>query len=65
MEEVKNTQGGKRVGSGRKPTGRQKEYKTVSISCLPYELEQLKALAKEKNKTLSRLVVDTLLTEKN
>jgi hypothetical protein len=48
-------------GGGRKPTGRVKIYANTTISGLPEEIEALKALAKSRGKTLSRLVVETLL----
>lgn len=41
--------------------GRKKEFKTFSISCTPEEAEKLKALAEKNNKSVSRLVIDSLL----
>ena len=48
-------------GGGRKPTGRLKIFANTTISGTPEEIEQLKTLAKSKGKSLSRLVLDTLL----
>ena len=48
-------------GGGRKPTGRLKIFANTTISGTPEEIEQLKSLAKSKGKSLSRLVLDTLL----
>lgn len=48
-------------GGGRKPTGRLKIFANTTISGTPEEIEQLKALAKSKGKSLSRLVLETLL----
>lgn len=50
-------------GGGRKPTGRLKIFANTTISGTPEEIEELKALAKSKGKSLSRLVLDTLLGE--
>ena len=50
-------------GGGRKPTGRLKIFANTTISGTPEEIEQLKSLAKSKGKSLSRLVLDTLLGE--
>lgn len=50
-------------GGGRKPTGRLKIFANTTISGTPEEIEQLKTLAKSKGKSLSRLVLDTLLGE--
>lgn len=48
-------------GGGRKPTGRLKIFANTTISGTPEEIEKLKTLAKSKGKSLSRLVLDTLL----
>lgn len=50
-------------GGGRKPTGRLKIFANTTISGTPEEIEELKSLAKSKGKSLSRLVLDTLLGE--
>ena len=50
-------------GGGRKPTGRLKIFANTTISGTPEEIEELKALAKSKGKSLSRLVLETLLGE--
>lgn len=55
--------GGKREGSGRpKGSGRQ-AVKTVSIAGTEKELLQLKEQAKQKNKNLSRYVIEELIKE--
>lgn len=54
--------GGARHGAGRKPTGRLKIFKTISISGTPEEIERLKALAETSGKSFSRFVIDTLLS---
>ena len=57
--------GGKRAGAGRPPgtiKGRTVEYKTISISALPEEVEQIKDLAKKAGKTVSRYLVELALT---
>ena len=48
-------------GGGRKKTGRIKIYANTTISGLPEEIDSLKNLAKEKGKTLSRLVIESFL----
>lgn len=48
-------------GGGRKPTGRLKIFANTTISGTPEEIEELKSLAKSKGKSLSRLVLETLL----
>lgn len=61
MEEVKNTHGGARAGSGRKKGGTNKgEHKTgrIVISCLESDVELIKCLASEANKTVSQYVID-------
>ena len=50
-------------GGGRKPTGRLKIFANTTISGTPEEIEELKSLAKSKGKSLSRLVLETLLGE--
>lgn len=59
--EKKSNRGGARVGSGRKATGRQTIYKTVSISGTPEEIEQLKKLAEKSGKTFSRFIIESFL----
>lgn len=63
MEEKKSGRGGKRPGSGRKPTGDTPEGKnyTTSVTGTKKELETLKALAAEKNLTVSRYIIDSLV----
>ena len=56
-----NGWGGAREGSGRKATGRMKEFKTISICGTPEEVERLKKKAKVSGKTVSRFVLDSLL----
>ena len=51
-------------GGGRKATGRVKIYSNTTISGLPEEIDALKAIARSKNKTLSRLVIETFLRKK-
>ena len=43
-EKQKLQHGGARPGAGRKPSGKKKIYKTLSISLLPEEWEQLDAM---------------------
>lgn len=45
--------------------GRKKIYTNLCISALPEEAEQLKALAKQSGKTLSRFLVDLALQKEN
>jgi len=49
---------------GRKPTGRKKFFKTFSVSCTPEQYEIIKDIAFQKNKTVSRLFVETILNMK-
>lgn len=60
--------GGKREGAGR-PVGTTRghtvEYKTVSISALPQEVERIKELARESGKTVSRYLVDLALSSRS
>lgn len=56
--------GGKREGAGRPvgtKTGRNVEYKTISISARPEEVEALKEAARKAGKTVSRFVLDAAL----
>lgn len=56
--------GGKREGAGRPVgtvKGRTVEYKTISISALPEEVERIKELAKKSEKTVSRFLVELAL----
>lgn len=48
-------------GGGRKKTGRLKIYANTTISGLPEEIDSLKNLAKERGKTLSRMVIESFL----
>lgn len=59
MKENKKIWGGRRVNSGRKPTG--KKYKTISISGIDFEIDKIKQNAKKNNKTISRFVLDKVL----
>lgn len=44
--------------------GRKTIYTNLSISALPEEAEQLKALAEQSGKTLSRFLVELALSQK-
>lgn len=58
--------GGKREGAGRPAgtvRGRTVEYKTISISALPEEVERIKELAKKSGKTVSRYLVELALSK--
>lgn len=60
MEEEKK-RGGAREGSGRKKGGKnQGEHKTgrIVISCLESDVELVKRLAQESNKTVSQFLID-------
>lgn len=60
--------GGKREGAGRPfgtLKGRTVEYKTISISALPEEVEQIKELAKKSGKSVSRFLIELALSESN
>ena len=62
------TKGGKREGAGRPvgtKTGRTVEYKTISISALPEEVEIVKDSAKKAGKTVSRYLIDLALQSQN
>lgn len=52
-------------GGGRKPTGRLKQFANTSISGSPEEIAELKRLAGEAGKSVSRYVLDALLLPKN
>ncbi|NLK45069.1 MAG: hypothetical protein GX297_00175 [Treponema sp.] len=58
--------GGKREGAGR-PAGTSKgrtvEYKTISISALPEEIEDIKTAAAKASKTVSRFLVELTLNK--
>lgn len=63
-EQKKYTGRGGYHGGGRKtldPTGKRKEFKTVSISGTPEEMEALKQKAKAAGQTVSRFVLDNLI----
>lgn len=49
-------------GGGRKPTGIKRV--SFSVSCQPEELSEIKRLAKERNKTVSRFLLDAVLKQK-
>ena len=53
--------GGKRAGSGRKPVENKKIYKTISISGLPEEIDIVKKMATDSQKTVSRFILDKIL----
>lgn len=60
--------GGKRAGAGRPvgtKTGRTVEYKTISISALPEEVEIIKEAAKKAGKTVSRYLIELVLSDKS
>ena len=56
----KATHGGARPGAGRPRKDEEARRKTISISGTPTEIENLKKLAKESGKTVSRFVLDNL-----
>ena len=56
--------GGARKGAGRKPTGRIKIFSTTTISGTEEEIKLLKEQAKTENKSVSRYVLDWVLTKK-
>lgn len=58
-EEKKSGRGGFREGAGRKRADIKRECHTVTF--LPDEWERIKALADEEGKTVSRLLIDTVL----
>lgn len=58
--------GGKREGAGRPAgtaKGRTVEYKTISISALPEEIEVIKVAAAKAGKTVSRYLVELALSK--
>ena len=58
--------GGKRDGAGRPAgttKGRTVEYKTISISGLPEEIEAIKTAAEKHGKTVSRYLVELALNK--
>ena len=60
--------GGKREGAGRPvgtKTGRTVEYKTISISALPEEVKIIKEAAKKAGKTVSRYLIELVLSDKS
>ena len=56
-----NTWGEKRAGSGRKPVADKKVFKTISISAIPEEIDIVKKMASDSNKTVSRFILDKIL----
>ena len=48
-------------GGGRKPTGVRRV--SFSVSCQPEELEQVKSLAAQAGKTISRFLLDAALPQ--
>lgn len=59
--ENEKTHGGARAGAGRKKGGKnQGEHKSgrIVISCLESEVELVKKLAQESNKTVSQFLID-------
>lgn len=63
--EKKYTGRGGYHGGGRKklPDGQKKIFKTVSISGTPEELDALKQVARNRGKSVSRLILDYFLFE--
>lgn len=65
-ETRKDPRGGARAGAGRKKgsvsCGEKKIFKTVSISGTPAEIKKLKIIAKQSGKTVSRFVLDNLIS---
>lgn len=63
--ENKIQHGGARIGAGRKKgsTINNTGYKSgrIVISCLESEEKAIKQIAKEQNKTVSRLIIDSVL----
>ena len=65
---VNVARGGKREGAGRPvgtKTGRTVEYKTISISALPEEVEIIKEAAKKAGKTVSRYLIELVISDKS
>lgn len=56
--------GGAREGSGRKATGRLTIFANTTISGSPEEIALLKEQAKAENKSVSRYVLDWVLSKK-
>ncbi len=50
-------------GGGRKPTGRLKQFSNTTISGTPEEISALKEAAKSAGKTVSRFVLESLLSK--
>lgn len=68
----KKTKVGRPYTGGRNPANwhpenwqRKKPHVTTSITGSPEEITELKGLAKQNDKTVSRFVLDSLLTTKN
>lgn len=61
-EEKKYTGRGGYHGGGRKPLpeDQKKKFKTMSISGTPEEIEKLKEIAKQNNKSVSRYILDQI-----
>lgn len=55
--------GGARKGAGRPATGRLKIFASLTISGTPEEIEKIKQLAKENNKSASRFIIDKILKD--
>ncbi len=55
--------GGKRAGSGRKPTGKVKQYATTSITGSAEEIQLLRDQAKAAGKSMSRYVIDWVVEQ--
>lgn len=64
MAEAKKYQGYGYHGGGRpkKEESEKTVYRTLSIAGNPEEIEQIKNLAKAENKTVSRFVIERVLT---
>lgn len=63
MSDEEKKRGGFREGSGRKPTGRLKQFANTTISGTPEEIELLKTKAKEAGKSVSRFIIEKILSE--
>ena len=63
MSEEQKKRGGAREGAGRKPTGRLKMFANTTISGTPEEIAELKRLAKDSGKTVSRFLIDLALLQ--
>ncbi len=57
--------GGRPKGSPNKGTelGRKTQFKTISVSGYPEEIEAIKELAKNAGKSVSRFIVETILNK--